>query len=139
MTRSSPFKFAMTGAVAVAALCAAAGTAKPQFKKTDLVSDIGGLATITDPNLINTWGLTAILGGSPFWVNNQGTGTSSLFSVTGRTGVAAANVLDPPATNFSAIPPGTGMGIGPTGIVANSKMTSFDIGTTGPAFSFSQI
>lgn len=134
MTRSSPFKFAMTGAVAVAALCAGGGIAEAQFKQTDLVSDISGLATITDPNLINTWGIAAIPGGSPFWVNNQATGTSSLFSVTGKTGVAAANLFPSPATNFSAIPPGTGMGIGPTGIVANPKMTSFGIGTTGPAF-----
>jgi uncharacterized protein (TIGR03118 family) len=134
VTISLRFRSAVTGGVAIVALCAGARTAEAQFKQTDLVSDIGGLATLTDPNLINTWGIAAIPGGSPFWINNQGTGTSSLFSVTGRTGVAAANVLPSPATNFAAIPPGPGLGIGPTGIVANSKMTSFGIGTTGPAF-----
>lgn len=135
MTTSLRFKSAVTGAVAVAALCAGSGIAQAQFKQTDLVSDIAGLATITDPNLINTWGIAAIPGGSPFWVNNQGTGTSSLFSVTGSTGVTSADIfLNPPGpnTNFAAIPPGTGMGIGPTGIVANST-TSFGI-NGGPAF-----
>jgi uncharacterized protein (TIGR03118 family) len=32
-----------------------------------------------------------------------------------------------------AIPPGPGLGIGPTGQVANIPKTSFDIGATGPA------
>ena len=38
MTRSLPFKSAMTGAVAAAALCAGAGIAEAQFKQTDLVA-----------------------------------------------------------------------------------------------------
>ena len=83
MTKSLPFRSAMTGGVAVFALCAGGGIAEAQFKQTDLVSNVPGLATITDPNLKNTWGLTAIPGASPFWIDNQGTSTSSLYSVTG--------------------------------------------------------
>jgi hypothetical protein len=126
MTISLPFRSAMTGGVAVVALCAGGGIAEAQFKQTDLVSNVPGLATITDPNLKNTWGLTAIPGASPFWIDNQGTNTSSLYSVTGSTGVAAVNLNGAPGTNFAAIP-----GVGPTGIVGNSG-TSFGI-AGGPA------
>ena len=117
----------------LAALCATGGTAQAQFKQTDLVSDIPGLATLTDSNLVNTWGMSAISGGSPFWISNQGTGTASLFSVTGSTGVAPANFFPAPATNFVAVPPPvTGGFPGPTGQVANSVGTSFNI-AGGPA------
>jgi uncharacterized protein (TIGR03118 family) len=131
VTRSSPFQAVILTSVAFGALCTSAGLAQAQFKQTDLVSDIPKLATITDPNLKNTWGLTAIPGVSPFWIDNQVTGTSSLYAVTGSTGVAAANLFPSPATNFAAIP-GGGVPSGPTGIVGNSAMTSFGI-AGGPA------
>jgi uncharacterized protein (TIGR03118 family) len=126
VTISLRFRIAMTGAVAAAVLFAGGGIAKAQFKQTDLVSNVPGLATITDSNLVNTWGLAAIPGASPFWIDNQGTSTSSLYSVTGSTGVAAVNLNGVAGTNFAAIP-----GVGPTGIVANSG-TSFGI-AGGPA------
>lgn len=125
MTSSLPFRAVLLAAVG-GALCASGGIAQAQFKQTDLVSDISGLAAITDPNLKNTWGVAAIPGASPFWIDNQGTSTSSLYSVTGSTGVAPVNLNGAPGTNFAAIP-----GVGPTGIVANSG-TSFGI-AGGPA------
>ena len=126
MTSSLPFRAVLLAAVGFGALCASGGIAQAQFKQTDLVSDISGLAAITDPNLKNTWGVAAIPGASPFWIDNQGTSTSSLYSVTGGTGVAPVNLNGAPGTNFAAIP-----GVGPTGIVANSG-TSFGI-AGGPA------
>ena len=99
--------------VAVAALCVGGGAAEAQFKQTDLVSNIPGLATVTDPNLVNPWGVSFQPGGaSPFWVSNQGTGTSTLYTITGSTGVAPSNFFPP---NSVAIP-----APGPTGQVANS-------------------
>jgi uncharacterized protein (TIGR03118 family) len=127
MTRSSSFQVVLLTAVALGALCAAGGTAQAQFKQTDLASDISGLAKETGPNLKNTWGLTAIPGATPIWINAQGTATSSLFSVTGSTTIAPVNLNGAPGTNFAAIP-GAG---GPTGIVGNSGM-SFGI-AGGPA------
>lgn len=132
MTRSLQAVILTT--VAVSAL-SAGGTAQAQFKQTDLASDIPGLATVTEPNLVNTWGLSH-LPGSPFWMSSQGTGTASLFAVTGSTGVAPANLFppSPPGTNFIHVPPPVSAGFpGPTGQVANSAMSSFDIGATGPA------
>ena len=138
MTRSLSFQAVILTTVGFGALCAGGGIAQAQFKQTNLASDISGLATITDPNLVNTWGVSN-LPGSPFWISNQGTGTSSLFTITGSTGVKPANILppSPPGTNSVAIPPpvaGSPPFPGPTGQVANKDMSSFDIGTTGPAF-----
>src|SRR6478736_5255673 len=103
MSRSLPLQALMITGAAVGALSVGGGAAQAQFKQTNLVSDVSGLATITDPNLVNTWGVSN-LPGSPFWISNQGTSTTSLYSVTGSTGVAAANNFPGPATNFAAIP-----------------------------------
>ena len=49
------------------------------YKKRNLVSDIDGVARITDANLINPWGLS--FGPStPAWVADNGTGVSTLYS-----------------------------------------------------------
>jgi uncharacterized protein (TIGR03118 family) len=135
MMRSSPFQTAILTSVALGALCAFAGTAQAQFNQTNLVSDVPNLATLIDPNLVNPWGVSfQPAGGSPFWISNQGTSTSSLYSVTGRTGVAAANffpALSGPNTNFVAIPTTAAGPQGPTGQVANHNPSSFDVGNGG--------
>jgi uncharacterized protein (TIGR03118 family) len=133
MTKSSSFQTVILTTVAFGALCA--GSAQAQFKQTNLASDVSGLATITDQNLVNTWGVSN-LPGSPFWISNQGTNTSSLYTVTGSTGVSAANnfpgVPPGPNTNFVAIPTvGAGPAQGPTGQVANGNSTAFKIGPAG--------
>ena len=45
------------------------------YTQTNLVADQPGVAANTDPNLINAWGV-ALLPGSPWWVNANGTGTA---------------------------------------------------------------
>jgi hypothetical protein len=73
--------------IAVGALWA--GTLHAQvadFVQVNLVSDIPGLATITDPQLVNPWGVSHSTT-SPFWTSNQGTSTTTLFAVTDRTNV----------------------------------------------------
>jgi hypothetical protein len=47
MTSSLPFRAVLLAAVGFGALCASGGIAQAQFKQTDLVSDISGLAAIT--------------------------------------------------------------------------------------------
>ncbi len=53
---------------------------------TKLVSDLPG-AQITDPNLVNPWGIS-FPGTGPFWVSDNGTGTSTLYSVNANTNFA---------------------------------------------------
>jgi uncharacterized protein (TIGR03118 family) len=48
------------------------------YVKTNLVSDQAGVALITDPALVNAWGI-AMSPTSPFWVANNGTSTSTIY------------------------------------------------------------
>jgi len=49
------------------------------YKKRNLVSDINGVARITDPNLVNPWGLS-FGPATPAWVSDNGTDVSTLYS-----------------------------------------------------------
>ena len=78
-----------------------------KYTQTNLVSDIPGLAAITDPNLVNAWGI-AFSSGSPVWIADNGTGLSTLYTGTGS--------IVPLVVTIPA--PG-GTGSAPTGIVFN--------------------
>jgi uncharacterized protein (TIGR03118 family) len=47
--------------------------------QTNLVSDLPGVAAVTDPNLQNPWGISES-GGSPFWISDNNSGLSTLYS-----------------------------------------------------------
>jgi uncharacterized protein (TIGR03118 family) len=49
------------------------------YKKRNLVSDLDGVARITDPNLVNPWGLT-FGPATPAWVADNGADVSTLYS-----------------------------------------------------------
>ena len=91
------------------------------YVQTNLVSDIAGLAEATDPHLVNPWGVS-FRNGSPFWVSNQGTNSTTLYSVTDSTDVNS------PAPVFTVNIPTTATGPqGPTGQVSNTNPSSFKL------------
>lgn len=45
----------------------------------DLVSDIPGRAEVTDPNLVNSWGMSAAPGG-PIWVSDNGSNKATVYA-----------------------------------------------------------
>jgi uncharacterized protein (TIGR03118 family) len=53
------------------------------YYQTNLVSDLPALAATTDPKLKNPWGV-AFSPTSPFWISNQGSGTSTLYDGAGN-------------------------------------------------------
>src|SRR6516165_3748262 len=115
--------------IAVGALCA--GTLRAQvadFVQVNLVSDIPGLATITDPELVNPWGVSHSTT-SPFWTSNQGTNTATLYTVTDRTTVTKVNI-NPPADDVM-IPPGGVGAVGPTGQVNNTNQAANGCNVSG--------
>jgi uncharacterized protein (TIGR03118 family) len=67
------------------------------FRQINLVSDIAGVARITDPNLVNPWGLAAGPT-TPLWVANNGSDNSTLYSggIRGSIPVIAPLVVDIP-------------------------------------------
>ena len=79
--------FLVTTAIVVGTLYAGAWRADADFIQTNLVSDIPGLAALTDPELHNPWGISHT-STSPIWVSNQGTNTSTLYQVTPTRAIA---------------------------------------------------
>ena len=74
---------ALTALVASAAvgvpIANSLGNTTNAYTQTNLISDIPGVARITDPNLVNPWG-QATNGTSPLWVANNGSDTSTLYT-----------------------------------------------------------
>jgi uncharacterized protein (TIGR03118 family) len=121
MNKSARFSL-VTTAIALGTLYAGAWRAEADFIQTNLVSDIPGLAAITEPELHNPWGVSHTAT-SPFWTSNQGTQTATLFAVTAGNGVTKAA---PAGTNGNIAIPPAGVS-GPTGQVANTNTSSFPV------------
>src|SRR5260370_33882754 len=85
----------------------------------NLISDVAGNADHVDPNLINPWG-NAFSPTSPFWIGNNGTGTSTLYD---GTGAAIPLVVNVPNKTV-------------TGVVFNGTQNSFMISGQTPVFLF---
>ena len=60
----------------------AAAAADKEYAVHPLVSNVAGAAPRTDANLVNAWGLTAAAG-SPWWVADNGTSLSTLYTSNG--------------------------------------------------------
>jgi uncharacterized protein (TIGR03118 family) len=87
-----------------AALVVAAplSAAKPAgFTVNALVSDQPGVAPVTDPDLVNPWGLTSSAG-SPWWVSDNGTNKSTLYNGAGaKQGLIVSVAGGPTGTVFN--------------------------------------
>ena len=98
-----------------------------RYKQTNLVSNVQGIAKVQDDNLKNPWGLTRS-SGSPWWVGNNNSGTSTLYDGTG----APQDFFKEPngqQGNFIAVPAAKDAPAGtigtPTGVVFNGSNTDF--------------
>jgi uncharacterized protein (TIGR03118 family) len=110
--------------IAVGALWAGALHAQVvDFVQVNLVSDIPGLATITDPKLVNPWGV-AHSTTSPFWSSNQGTSTATLYTVTDKTNVTKVPINGNGIVNIPTTATGPQ---GPTGMVNNTNTSSVPV------------
>jgi uncharacterized protein (TIGR03118 family) len=109
LTRLAGVVGAITVALAAAAAADAGGyTVKP------LVSNNGVAGTLTDPNLVNAWGLTAGPA-TPWWVADNGSNLSTLYTGAG----ARVNLV-------------VNVGEAPTGVVFNNT-PGFVLPANGPA------
>jgi uncharacterized protein (TIGR03118 family) len=134
MTTAQFKKSFIAAVIAASSLCTGAWRAEADtLEQTNLVSDIPGLATITDPNLKNPWGVSH-LPTSPFWVSDQGANVSTLYNVTGSTGTNVA-----PNPLVVSIPTTTSGPQGPTGQVSNTNTSSFLVNGTPARFIFANL
>jgi uncharacterized protein (TIGR03118 family) len=92
------------------------------YQQTNLVSDIAGVAQVTDEDLVNPWGIafSSIGAGSPVWVSDQGTGKATIYTV------SQSNTATKATLTVSVPIVGSSSPIGPTGQVFNST-TDFAI------------
>ncbi len=100
-----------------------------QYTRTDLVTNSSAGGTVQDQHLVNGWGLVST-GTSPFWVSDNATGVSTLYSISNTNGVTASPVGLVVSIPSAAGGPGT-----PTGIVAPETpkgVTAFTISGVNP-------
>jgi uncharacterized protein (TIGR03118 family) len=103
------------------------------YTRINLVSNTAGVARVTDPQLINPWGMSRSPS-SAWWVSDQRTGFSTVYNGAGakQSLIVAIPQADPNNKNTST---GT-----PTGAVFNSSQTDFLLAPGKPArFLFSTI
>src|SRR5262245_27321586 len=54
-------------------------TPSTAYLATDLISDQPGVAPITDPTLVNAWGISLSPNGGAFWVSSNGGDLSEVY------------------------------------------------------------
>jgi uncharacterized protein (TIGR03118 family) len=72
------------GAVLMVSASGVPAIAQLKVDQSNLVSDIPGMAKLTDPSLVNAWGIS-FGPTSPFWISDNGTGLATLYAVPGAT------------------------------------------------------
>jgi hypothetical protein len=103
------------------------------YTRINLVSDTAGAARVTDPQLINPWGMSRSPS-SPWWVSDQRTGFSTVYNGAGDKQSLVVAIPQADANNKNT-PTGT-----PTGAIFNSNQADFLLAPGKPAvFLFSAI
>lgn len=100
-----------------------------QYTRTDLVTNSAAGGTVPDSHLVNAWGLVST-NTSPFWVSDNSTGFSTLYSISNTGGVSAT-----PAGLVVSIPFVSGTRGTPTGVVAPETprgVTAFVVSGVNP-------
>jgi uncharacterized protein (TIGR03118 family) len=136
---STPFRrlrlYAIVAVAAVAVTSAVTGTrvvaggdSGRSYRQVNLVSDVSGVAAVTDPNLVNPWGLVHSPT-SPWWISDNGTGVSTLYDGAGEPFPVGSPLM------VTIPPPAGGSSASPTGVVFNgtSNFTVSAGATSAPA------
>jgi uncharacterized protein (TIGR03118 family) len=110
------------GAQAAPATVTPAGT----VLQTNLVSDLPGAAAVTDPNLVNPWGISES-GGSPFWISDNNAGLATLYQAPGASNTPVS--VNPLAVNIPT--PVSPTGGTPDGTVFNPALAAGAFKITG--------
>ncbi len=87
--------------LAVGASAASASPAHPRaggYRQVNLVSNLPNVAPLTDPDLVNAWGLSASPGtdqvpGSPLWVSDNGADKTTLYAGAGASSVTKVGLV----------------------------------------------
>jgi len=94
------------------------------YRQTILVSNTSGAAPVTDPQLVNPWGLSRS-SSSRWWISDNGTGLSTLYD---GAGAKQSLIVTIPPADPNKTPTGT-----PTGTISNGSQTDFLLAPSQPA------
>jgi len=94
------------------------------YRQTILVSNTSGVAPVTDPQLVNPWGLSRS-SSSRWWISDNGTGLSTLYD---GAGAKQSLIVTIPPADPNKTPTGT-----PTGTISNGSQTDFLLAPGQPA------
>jgi uncharacterized protein (TIGR03118 family) len=114
--------FALSSTIALSLGAVAFGQ---HYVQTNLQANTSGAAEATDPNLVNSWGLTRT-SGSTWWVSDNKTGVATLYNGPGTK--QSLTVVIPPAVENEKTPIGS-----PTGLISNNSKTDFLLAPGAPA------
>lgn len=93
------------------------------YSQTNLVSNTAGVATTTDPQLLNPWGIS-FLSGQDFWIANNNSGTSTLYDGQGNKNALVVTIPGATKNPNGNCSPGC-----PTGMVSNGNGSYFSGGS----------
>jgi uncharacterized protein (TIGR03118 family) len=96
------------------------------YTQTNLVSNSSGIAPVTDPQLINPWGMSRG-SGTDWWVSDNLTGVSTLYNGAGTKNSLAVTIPPADPTNKKT-PLGS-----PTGTIFNGSSSDFLLAPKTPA------
>jgi hypothetical protein len=74
--------FLCLASAASLALSATPIVSAQHYTQVNLVANTSGVAPVTDPHLVNPWGLSRT-SSSPWWISDNGTGLSTLYNGAG--------------------------------------------------------
>lgn len=90
---------------ASATLCSQTASLNQHYKQTNLVADTAGVAAVTDPNLVNPWGMSRS-STSPWWVSDNGPGLATLYMGTGTPVSLAVTIPSAAGSSQTGTPTG---------------------------------
>jgi uncharacterized protein (TIGR03118 family) len=94
------------------------------YSQTNLVSNVTGVGTTTDPQLLNPWGIS-VLPGQDFWIADNNSGVSTLYDQNGNKDTGLVVTIPGASSNPNGnCSPGC-----PTGTVANASGSYFSGGS----------
>ena len=113
----------LTACLAISSMTAHAQTST--YVQNNIISDVPGAASVTDPTLINPWGVSV---GPAIWIDAPGSGSVKVDTAAGATVIPSVTIPAASSTTAHGSPSGT---------VYNSTGTGFNIpGSTSALFLF---
>jgi uncharacterized protein (TIGR03118 family) len=95
-----------------------------KLNQVNLASDLPGMAPVTDPDLKNPWGIS-LAATSPLWISNQGTDSSTLYTLApGSSTAAKVNTVRVTMPDSVAGPTGQVSNPGPGFVLSNGTASA---------------